>query len=729
MENLVQTKLLKKQETEVSFSREIKSLYLGEGDTFYGEGIMAVTKALLQAGVAYVGGYQGAPISHLLDVMVQSHELMTELGVKVTTCTNEAAAAALLGASINYPVRGAVTWKSVVGTNVAADALSNLASPGVSGGCLIILGEDYGEGASVIQERSLAFALKSTMWLLDPRPNLPTITHLVEKGFELSEASHAPVMLQLRIRACHVYGSFEAKDNKKPAWSSQNRLETPRGMDYSKLAHPPVTFIQEKLKVSERLPAAQKFVVEHQLNEFFEGKFEEVGIILQGGLYNTVINALEKAGYCDVFGNSDIPLYVLNVTHPLVPQQVEDFCRDKKTVLMVEEGNPAYIEDAIHVILRKARIDTTLMGKDVLPLAGEYTSTILLGGLAAFFQAAGLAATDAQTWVTKQQATIEQIKREIGETLPPRPPTFCTGCPERPVFSSLKLLQRDLKKNHIGPVHISADIGCHALASFAPFNSGNTILGYGLSLASASAVSSLNKTRPISIMGDGGFWHNGLITGVAGSVFNEDDSILIVMKNGYSSATGIQMIPSSLSQTAGAQAGGSIEAALRASGVERIETVKTYDMGRMLKTLHKMIASPLKGLQVIIAEGECQLARQRRLRAENQKKLKSGRRVVRSRFGVDDDTCTGDHSCIRLSGCPTLTIKPNPDPLRPDPVAYVNNDCVGCGACGEVAHAAVLCPSFYEAHIIHNPTWWDRFIDSVRQVVIKTLQGPVREGA
>jgi TPP-dependent indolepyruvate ferredoxin oxidoreductase alpha subunit len=244
---------------------QIKSLYLGEGDTFYGEGILAVTKALLQAGVAYVGGYQGAPISHLLDVMVQSHELMAELGVKVATCTNEAAAAAMLGASINYPVRGAVTWKSVVGTNVASDALANLASPGVIGGCLIILGEDYGEGASVIQERSLAFALKSTMWLLDPRPNLPTITHLVEKGFELSEASHA-------------------------------------------------------------------------------------------------------------------------------------------------------------------------------------------------------------------------------------------------------------------------------LASFAPFNSGNTILGYGMSLASAAAVSSINKTRPISIMGDGGFWHNGLITGVAGSVFNGDDSMWNISSRGLKSS-------------------------------------------------------------------------------------------------------------------------------------------------------------------------------------------------
>ena len=73
--------------------------------------------------------------------------------------------------------------------------------------------------------------------------------------------------------------------------------------------------------------------------------------------------------------------------------------------------------------------------------------------------------------------------------------------------------------------------------------------------------------------------------------------------------------------------------------------------------------------------------------------------MVRERFGVDADTCTGDHSCIRLSGCPSLTIAPNPDPLRTDPVATVIDSCVGCGLCGEVAHAAVLCPSFYRAEV------------------------------
>ena len=143
---------------ERSFKNEVKALRLGDGAEFRGEGILAVTKALLQSGVSYVGGYQGAPVSHLLDVLVDAEDIMAELGVHFETCTNEASAAAMLGASINYPLRGAVTWKSIVGTNVAADALSNLASPGVIGGALIIIGEDYGEGASVIQERSYAYA-------------------------------------------------------------------------------------------------------------------------------------------------------------------------------------------------------------------------------------------------------------------------------------------------------------------------------------------------------------------------------------------------------------------------------------------------------------------------------------------------------------------------------------------------------------------------------------------
>src|SRR6202008_4811285 len=165
--------------------------------------------------------------SHLMDVMADANEILEGLGVHFENSASEATAAATLAASVNYPLRGAVTFKAPVGTNVASDALANLASGGVTGGALIIVGEDYGEGSSIMQERSHAFAMKSQVWLLDPRPNLPSIVKAVEDGFELSEASNTPVMLLVRIRACHVHGRFIAKDNQRPKYTLRQALENP----------------------------------------------------------------------------------------------------------------------------------------------------------------------------------------------------------------------------------------------------------------------------------------------------------------------------------------------------------------------------------------------------------------------------------------------------------------------------------------------------------------------
>ncbi len=711
---------------ERSFKQEIEALKLGDGEVFRGEGILAVTKALLQSGVSYVGGYQGAPVSHLVDVLVQAEEIIGALGVHLETCTNEASAAAMLGASINYPLRGAVTWKSIVGTNVAADALSNLASPGVIGGAMIIIGEDYGEGASVIQERSQAFAMKSSIWLLDPRPDLPTIVRTVEKGFELSEATHAPVMLELRIRACHVTGEFAAKDNRPGRHSRLNPIPAPPRFEYARLAHPPATFAQERMKVEQRLPAAQAFIRDNGLNEFFEGDLAEIGIIVQGGLYNSVQRALTRLGLGDLYGGTRAPLYVLNVAYPLIPSELISFCAGKRAVLVVEEGFPDYIEQMVNVELRRADLQTRVIGKGALPATGEYNSEALLSGLAAFLKDARPSGIDADAIAERARAlTAHKLAAAAaaGE-LPPRPPTFCTGCPERPVFSAIKLMQRE-----IGPAHISADIGCHSFATFAPFSLGNSILGYGMSLASAAAVGPNMERRPIAIMGDGGFWHNGVITGVASSLFNKGDGVLVVMQNGYTSATGLQYMPSSKTGRGGEAAGMDIEKTLRALGVKWIRKVRTYGVARMLATLKEAMRSAERGLKVIIADGECQLARQRRLRAEEAASLKAGGRVVRVRYGVDDEICSGDHSCIRLSGCPSLTVKPNPDPLRSDPVATVIESCVGCGLCGEVAHAAVLCPSFYRAEIIRNPSAFDRALHRLRRRVIGWLGGREKAAA
>ncbi len=705
---------------ERSFAKEIEQLKLGDGDVFRGEGILAVTKALLQSGVSYVGGYQGAPVSHLIDVLIQAKELMADLGVHVQANTNEASAAAMLGASIMYPARGAVTWKSIVGTNVAADALSNLASPGVTGGAMVIAGEDYGEGASVIQERTHAFAMKCSMWMLDPRPNLPSIVNMVEKGFQLSEASNTPVILELRIRACHVFGEFDAKDNRAPRMGLNSKSDS-AGFNFDRLAHPPVTFMQEKKKVEDRLPAAEKFILDNDLNEHFDGRRDDVGVILQGGLYNTVVKRLAALGLADDFGNTDIPLLVLNVTHPLVPGQIRDFCAGRKSVLVVEEGNPEYIEQQINTILRKADIQTRIAGKDVLPMAGEYTAEAVLKGLVDFLGDSEPHGVNLEI-IRDRAAKLENATRSGRDgadvAVPGRPPGFCTGCPERPVFSAIKLL-----KEEIGDVHISTDIGCHSFAIFEPFSMGNSILGYGMSLASTAGVVPLQKKRTISVMGDGGFWHNGLQTGVLSSLFNDTDSVLVIMQNGYSSATGQQWIPSSAGSPSHSEQTSEIEKTLRSVGVKWLRTVRTYSVDVMVNALREAMTTKEGGLKVIIADGECMLARQRRLKAENAKLLEAGRRVETPRYGVDDEICTGDHSCMRLSGCPSLTIKPSPDPLRTDPVATVIPSCVGCGLCGEVAHAAVLCPSFYRAEKVQNASAVEKLVHNVRRTVIGWMAG------
>jgi indolepyruvate ferredoxin oxidoreductase alpha subunit len=587
---------------------------------------------------------------------------------------------------------------------------------------MVIVGEDYGEGSSIMQERSYAFAMKAQMWLLDPRPNLTSIVDMVEKGFELSEASNTPIFYMMRIRGCHVTGEFVSRDNVPPAYSNRAPV-TPR-REPEKIILPPFVYEHEREKIAKRLPAALEFIQQHQLNEFFPGRHDHLGIITCGGSYNTVIRALQRQGLADVYGNADIPIYCLNVAYPLVPDELVEFCAGKEQVLVLEEGQPEYIEQGIQTALRRRDVQTRVYGKDIMPMAGEYTGQVMLEGITRFVQASDRAGVPLQLDLDQVLALRTPCSDDdiaaLMENLPPRPAGLCTGCPERPLFSAIKQLQEDL-----GPFHISSDIGCHSFATAAPFNLGNTIMGYGLSLASSSGMRHALPHKAISIMGDGGFWHNGLTSGVSSAVFNGHDGLLIVIDNGYSAATGGQDIPSLvepslIASTIDAEQPRrdnwqTIEDACRGAGVEWIRTVSTYNIEAMKRTLREALTTDAPGLKVVVAEGECMLNRQRRIKPLLKKAIETGQRVNRARFYIDHETCTGDHGCIRLSGCPSLTVKDNPDPLRTDPVSYVDNSCVGCGVCGTNAHSAVLCPSFSRIDLVHNPSALDKLSNSIRQ--------------
>ena len=496
--------------------------------------------------------------------------------------------------------------------------------------------------------------------------------------------------------------------------------------DLSRIVLPPASFQHEQEKITERWPAAVRFIKERGLNEVFDGSADDIGIITQGGCYNTLNRAMELLGCADALGESDIPRYVMNVTYPVVDDEIVDFCQGKRAVLLIEEGQPDYIEQNLHAILRRRGLDTALHGKDMLPMAGEYTTAAVTRGLTTFLDRyrPDLVGARPSLLLPAGDPASPFATRVDGRAIQARPPGLCTGCPERPIFAALKLAERQT-----GQHHVSADIGCHLFSINAPFDLGATTMGYGLGSAAAAALNSKKANRrTIAFMGDGGFWHNGLTSGVGNAVFNNTDQLLVIVDNAYSAATGGQDLLSSRADNPIRSTQHPIEKAVRGVGVEWAKTVdNTYDIAHMRDVFLEALTEPTRGPKVLVAQSECQLNRQRRVKPAMAAAVAKGERVVRERFGVDPDTCTGDHACIRVSGCPSLNIAPNPDPMRIDPIATVLDSCVGCGVCGANAHAASLCPSFYRTDVIVNPNGWDRFIGRIRTWWIGVLaRGPER---
>jgi indolepyruvate ferredoxin oxidoreductase alpha subunit len=410
-------------------------------------------------------------------------------------------------------------------------------------------------------------------------------------------------------------------------------------------------------------------------------------------------------------------LHVLNVTYPLVDDEILNFAKGKDSILVIEEGHPAYIEQNIRAILHKAGARCKIEGKGPFPEAGELTGTIMLDGLSTYLRDA---ASELMPPIARAPNAPPILKMpELTATVPARPPSFCIGCPERPIFAATKMIEEEL-----GPHHIASDIGCHLFSINAPFDIGATTMGYGLGPASASAFN--DKTagrRSISFLGDGGFWHNGLTSSIGNAVFNDNDGVIIIVDNYYSAATGGQDILSSRADNKSKSTKHPIKKAVEGMGVKWVRQLdRTYDVTKMQATLKEALETSETGPKVIIASSECMLNKQRREKPLHKKAVSDGKRMTRTRFGVDEDVCTGDHACIRLSGCPSLSLKTLDDPLRDDPVASIDQNCVGCGNCGEVADAAVLCPSFYQADLIQNPTRLDRVFSDWRQSLITRLQ-------
>jgi indolepyruvate ferredoxin oxidoreductase alpha subunit len=697
---------------------DIAQLELGQGGRLYGDGALVVLKALLESGISYFGGYPGSPTANLMDAVADAYEpVLKKYGVYFESSSNEMAAAALMTASVFEPVRGAVTWK-VVGNGPATDVIDHVSQLGVKDGAMIVVGEDYGGSSTTVLQRTLPWAAKAGLLVIDPRGDQQVLHRMVKEGMDLSRDSKSVVALLLRPQLSHSNAEITVGDNVVPKISTVKPLKEFK-KDPTLFALPPYSWDQERSRYETRLPTAIRLIAERGLNEYFGNPQARVGIITHGTTFNTTMRLLSLMDLADEFGELDprLQLFQLNVIHPLNDDQLADFLADKTHVLLVEEGQPEMLETAIRALIQRRGIAIKFFGHDLLPKFGELTPERVAVPLARFVEQA-LDMLPAS--LGGRIATLLDRKKESTDLfptpVPARIPTFCTGCPERPVFSQMKIKEymTGQKDWH------ASDVGCYGMAGYAPFFMSDSNIGMGGGLAAASAVTALSRQANVSVVGDGTLWHSAFNTSVANAVYNKQQATYIVLDNKWTAMTGAHENPNvgKLMTGEAMNADMSIERTFRAMGVTDLESANPYDFKGFQEKLRKIHRdSKIPKVRVLISDAECMLQKQRRVRPERAQAIKAGKRVEIDRLGVDEEICVGDHACMRFNGCPSLTLKEGPNTLRTAPVAAIDHTCVGCGVCGEITTAAQLCPSFFKVTKIENSRWTEK----VREVVSRLL--------
>jgi indolepyruvate ferredoxin oxidoreductase alpha subunit len=548
---------------------------------------------------------------------------------------------------------------------------------------------------------------------------------MVKEGMDLSRDSQSVVALLLRPHLSHANAEILVGDNVAPKISTVRRLKE-FTKDPTLFALPPYSWAQERARYESRLPSAARLVVERGLNEEFGNPSAKVGLITHGTTFNTTMRLLSLMGLADEFGELDEGLHVLqlNVINPLNDDQLEGFLAGKTHALLVEEGQPELLELAVRALIQRRGLQIRFHAHDIIPKFGELTPERLSLPLVEFLRGAlpGLPAAAA----TNVHKLLDRKKQAAGlfpAPVPARIPTFCTGCPERPVFSQMKIKEYNTGKQEW---HAS-DVGCYGMAGYAPFFMSDSNMGMGGGLAAASAVTALSDQPNVSVVGDGTLWHSAFNTSAANAVYNKQESTYIVLDNKWTAMTGAHENPNVGKLMTGEpmNAKMSIASTFKAMGVKQIETANPYDFRAFQRKLKKIHSDPKTSqVRVLISEAECQLQRQRRVRPEREQQIQAGRRVEIDRLGVDDEVCVGDHACMRFNGCPSLTLKEAPNTLRTAPVAAIDHTCVGCGVCGEITTAAQLCPSFFKVTRIENPGWIEKLREAISRLFVRAKAAP-----
>lgn len=621
----------------------------------------AVALGALKAGVHVATGYPGTPstgcVGHLLTLDLA--------GRYVEWGTNEKVAFEVASGAAWAGQRALVTMK-MSGVNVAYDALISIAYSGTNGGFVIYVADDPGVSAGMPEQDSRGFALMSDLPMLEP-DSPGSAYKMVQQAFELSEAVGSPVFLRSTTAVALTHEVCEIDDLESLIQAPEARhvlLEkdiaryTKAGAKICKDQH---------AALIDRLDCAQTWVHEHGLNALnLAGKLGGVGIVSVGAA-----NAYLTETLALVEGDEPSMLKAA-ATIPFPQEEIKRMLEHCGSILVLEELEP-HLERGVHVLARKLGFQGPIVGKldGTLSRIGEYGIAEVLKGLSRILDVKFAEQSGSSDAIQPQESAQPILERTQAESVcspAPRPITVCAGCPHRGSYMAIEsaIRKAGFKKDE---VMVTGDIGCTILGMNPPFDLlwNEVSMGSSVSLAQGYVHAGI-QTPVIATIGDSTFFHGG-IPGLLNAVQHNTPLTLVVMDNGWTSMTGMQVNPGT-AEGFQPKGGRRIDLAqiIPALGVDHFEIVDPFDQPAMTEVMTACLAKD--GVKVILARQECAIQARRQ-----------GRRA--GTLHLDPDACILCNKCLRVTGCPALSVGENS-------IVIDQSLCYGCGMCASVCPTQAL---------------------------------------
>ncbi len=558
----------------------------------------AIARGAWEAGVSFAAGYPGTPSTEIIETLVAR---FPEANPR-WSANEKVAFEAGMGAAIGG-LRVLVTMKHV-GLNVAADAFMVFPYSGTNGGFVLISADDPGMHSSQNEQDNRYLARVAKVPVLEPS-DAQECHDFVIMAMELSEQFKTPVMLRTTTRLAHHKGLVDVGERKNIA---KREFEAD-----AKRFSVPIYRLLRRPEVEKTLAALTEYAETCPFNRIEQGQ-DSIGVVTSGISYQYVKEIMPEAG-----------VLRLGMTFPLPAKMLREFCSQYGTVYVVEEGEP-FIEE----YARSLGI-ANLKGKELFGVIGEYSPGRL---------------REALGFGDPPKPFTE------GGRLIPRPPMMCVGCGHRTIFAALKQLK----------VIVSGDIGCYTLGALPPYEAEHSTFCMGASIGVAVGLERAGHEDIVAVIGDSTFIHAG-IPSLIDAVYHRSHLTLVILDNSATGMTGSQPHPASGKNAFGQPAPKlDLEAVCRATGVEKVEVVDTWQRKEIVNVLRRAIAH--EGPAVVIARGACQQLPE----------MKTRKRIP---FVVDELLCTQCDACFKV-WCPAITRTEGNYPL------IAANECTSCTVCAQV---------------------------------------------